>query len=110
MLGNVKITSHHHIWHVLLDITGEQLPSGLADLHRVPEVVYTTYNMGTWDLPGMYAHILRPAALRLGDRYQANPLCPCYNYYICTIMNEFIYINFYFINMRIIGEENSFAL
>ena len=42
-------------------------------------VIYITYNMGNRDLPDVYAHALRPAALRL---YQANPSCPCYNLYI----------------------------
>ena len=45
-------------------------------------VVYITYNMGNWDLPDIYAHALGPAALGLGHIYQANPSCPCYNYYI----------------------------
>ena len=38
--------------------------------------------MGNQDLPDIYAHALGPAALRLGHIYQANPSCPCYNYYI----------------------------
>jgi len=38
--------------------------------------------MGNWDLPDIYALTLGPAALRLGYIYQANPSCPCYNYYI----------------------------
>ena len=49
------------------------------------QVVYITYNMGNWDLPDIYAHSLRPAALGLGHKkiiYQANPACPCYNLYI----------------------------
>ena len=40
------------------------------------------YNMGTRDFPDIYVRALRPAALRLGHIYQANPSCPCYNYYI----------------------------
>ena len=46
------------------------------------QVVYITYNMGNRDLPDIYAHALRPAALGLGHIYQANPSCPCYNLYI----------------------------
>jgi len=44
--------------------------------------------MGNWDLPDIYAHALRPAALGLGHIYQANPSCSCYNFYIiiCTIV------------------------
>ena len=38
--------------------------------------------MGNRDLPDIYAHALGPAALGLGHIYQANPSCPCYNYYI----------------------------
>ena len=45
-------------------------------------MVFVTYNIGTRDLPDIYAHTLRPVALGLGHIYQANPLCPCYNYYI----------------------------
>ena len=46
------------------------------------QVIYITYNMGNRDLPDIYAHALRPAALGLGHIYQANPSCPCYNLYI----------------------------
>ena len=45
-------------------------------------VVYISYNMGNWDLPDIYPLALRPAALGLGDIYQANPSSPCYNYYL----------------------------
>ena len=38
--------------------------------------------MGNRDLPDVYAHALGPVALGLGHIYQANPSCPCYNYYI----------------------------
>jgi len=38
--------------------------------------------MGNWDLPDIYALALGPAALRLRHIYQANPSCPCYNYYL----------------------------
>jgi len=38
--------------------------------------------MGNWDLSDIYALALRPVALGLGHIYQANPSCPCYNYYI----------------------------
>ena len=38
--------------------------------------------MGNRDLPDIYAHVLGPATLGLGHIYQANPSCPCYNYYL----------------------------
>jgi len=41
--------------------------------------------MGNRDLPDIYALTLRPVALGLGHIYQANPSCPCYNYYIMCI-------------------------
>ena len=63
------MSSYLHVW---------------ADFYSVPEVVYTTYNMGTWDLPDIYTRALGPAALWLGHIYQANPLWPCYNYYTHT--------------------------
>ena len=44
--------------------------------------------MGTWDLPDIHACVLGPAALRLGHIYQANPSCPCYNYYIPTTRSQ----------------------
>ena len=53
----------------------------------MPEVEYISYNVGTRDLPDIYAR-----ALGLGHIYQANPLCPCYNYYI------YIYIYIYMLN------------
>ena len=52
-------------------------------------VVYITYNMGNRDLPDVYAHALGPAALGLGHIYQANPSCPCYNYYIYRSLENF---------------------
>ena len=36
-------------------------------------------NMGTWDLPDIYAQAIGPATLGLGHIYQVNPKCPCYN-------------------------------
>ena len=45
-------------------------------------MLYITYKMGTRDFLDIYARALRPAALGLGHIYQANPSCPCYNYYI----------------------------
>jgi len=47
---------------------------------------YITYNMGNWDLPDIYGLAHGSAALGLGHIYQANPSCPCYNYYICTFI------------------------
>ena len=37
------------------------------------------YNMGSWNLSDIHAHVLGPLALGLGHIYQANPTCPCYN-------------------------------
>ena len=45
-------------------------------------VEYISYNMGTRDLPDIYARALGPAALGLGHIYQANPSCSCYNLYL----------------------------
>jgi len=58
----------------------------LVDLSDVlcTSVEYITYNMGNWDLPDIYA--LGLTTLRLGHLYQANPSCPCYNYYIYTML------------------------
>ena len=36
----------------------------------------------------MYALAREPAALGLGHIYQANPSCPCYNYYIYICENR----------------------
>ena len=41
--------------------------------------------MGNRDLLDIYAHALGPVALRLGHIYQANPSCPCYNYYLFNV-------------------------
>ena len=47
--------------------------------------------MGAYDLPDMYA--LSPQACGYGFRhtYQANPLCPCYNYYSHYCISIVIY-------------------
>ena len=46
-------------------------------IYRVLQVIHITCNMGSWDLPDMYA---------LGHTYQANPSCPCTTYtYIPTL-------------------------
>ena len=71
-----------------------------ADFYSVLEVVYITYNMGTWDLPDIYARALgsasyntgksalpdiyaqRPRARSTQERvriYQAKHDCLCYN-------------------------------
>ena len=52
-------------------------------------------NMGNWDLLDVYAHTFRPAVLGLGQIYQANPSCPCYNLYIHTNTCTFIIIAIY---------------
>ena len=52
---------------------------------------YISYNVGTRDFPDIYAHALGPAALGLGHIYQANPSCPCYNYYIYTYLPGLVY-------------------
>ena len=44
--------------------------------------------MDTWDLSDIYAHALGPVALVLGHIYQANPSCPCYNFYISQALVE----------------------
>ena len=51
-------------------------------IRQIPRAHVTTItcNMCTRDLPDMYALSLRP--LGFGHTYQANPLCPCYNYYM----------------------------
>ena len=83
---------------------GKQLPS---DFYRVPEVVHTTYNMGTWDLPDIYARTLGPAALGLGHIiYQANQSCPCYNYYI-ILQNRLMYN---FSGIEIINKLNCLSI
>ena len=43
------------------------------------DVIHITCNMCSRDLPDMYA-LGRPSGF--GHTYQANPLCPCYNYYM----------------------------
>ena len=69
---------------MLLYITGEQLPS---DFYSVPEVSYTTYNIGTQDLPDMYARALEPAALGLGTYIRQIP-----HAHVITITYMYIYI------------------
>ena len=47
--------------------------------------------MSTLDLPDIRnAHALRPAVNGFENIYQANPLCPCYNYYM--YYQEFIVV------------------
>ena len=47
------------------------------------EVLHISCNMGTRDLPDMYALSPRACGPRAsGHTYQANPLCPCYNLYL----------------------------
>ena len=48
-----------------------------GQIFRVPEVVCISYNMGTWDLPDIYAHSLEPAASGLGI-YIMQILCAHY--------------------------------
>ena len=79
---NNKIEPHNHNEYLLLYKEAEILTSILGRFFRVPEVEYISYNMGTRDFPDIYARALGPAALGLGHIYQANPSCPCYNYYI----------------------------
>ena len=43
-----------------------------ADFYRVLEVIYITYNMGTWNLPDIHAHTLGPAALGFGYIHISN--------------------------------------
>ena len=44
-LQNIIIASYHHIWHLLLYITAEQLRTFVfgGRFYRVPEVVYVIY-------------------------------------------------------------------
>ena len=51
---------------------------------------YISYNVGTRDFPDIYARALGLAALGLGHIYQANPSCPCYNYYIYISLHCFL--------------------
>ena len=63
---------------------------------------YISYNVGTQDFPDIYIYAcaLGPAVLGLGHIYQANPSCPCYNYYI--ILDYIILaVRFYFISICI---------
>ena len=57
---------------------------------------YISYNVGTQDFPDIYVR-----ALGLGHIYQANPSCPCYNYYIYIIYIIYIYILYIYIYIYI---------
>ena len=47
------------------------------------EVLHISCNMGTRELPDMYALSPRACGPRAsGHTYQANPSCPCYNLYL----------------------------
>ena len=71
---NDKIEPHNHNKYPLLYKEAEILTSiSFGQIFRVPEVEYISYNMGTRDFPDIYAHALEPAALGLGQIYQANP-------------------------------------
>ena len=51
-------------------------------------VVYTSYKMGNQDLPDtVYGNTFGPAALGLGQIYQANPSFSCYNSYMHTVFD-----------------------
>ena len=76
---NDEIEPHNHNEYPLLYKEAEILKSSLG-IFRVPEVEHISYNVGTRDFPDICASALGPAGL--GHIYQANPLCPCYNYYI----------------------------
>jgi len=54
-------------------------------LSASPEVLHNTCNMGTSDLPDMYARNPRAAPSGFGHTYQANHSCPCCNYKITTL-------------------------
>ena len=45
----------------------------------IHDVLCNSYNIGTWDLPDIYAQAIGPATLGLGHIYQANLKCPSYN-------------------------------
>ena len=83
---NNKIKPHNHNEYPLLYKEAELLMSGLG---RFLECRKWNILVITWAL-GIFL-IYMPAALRLGHIYQANPSCPCYNYYIFTHQN-FMYL------------------
>ena len=64
-------------------------------IFRVPEVIRITCNMGSQDLPDMYAFSLRACGPRA---YQANPSCPCYNSYTACIRSYVVLYAVYFQN------------
>ena len=66
---------------------------------------YISYNMGKRDLPDIYARALGPAALGLGHIYQANPSCPCYNYYIYVCIYMYMYVVY---KPRLLGVFNKY--
>ena len=45
-------------------------------------ITFCSCNMGTHDLPEMYACSLRAAPSDFGHTFQANHECPCYSYYV----------------------------
>ena len=87
---NVSITSQHWNRHVLLYKPAEQFPSGLGRFLVCQNWYITSYNIGTWGLPDIYAHTLRPVAFWLGCIYQANPSCPYYNLCIRYMVHKSI--------------------
>ena len=64
-------------------ITNPAIPLVLAlSLSPLTEVLHISCNMGTRDLPEMYARSPRAAPLDFGHIFLANHSCPCYNYKI----------------------------
>jgi len=58
-------------------------PSGCTHIGiKALEVLHDSFNMGTRDMPEMYAHSPWAAPLDFGHAFQANHSCPCYNYKI----------------------------
>ena len=70
-------------------ITNPVIPLVLAlRLSALTEVLHNSCNMGTRDLPEMYARSPRAVPSDFGYTFLANHLCPCYNYKIKFVVME----------------------
>ena len=68
---------------IRLHITNPGIPLVLAlRLSALTEVLHISCNMGTRDLPEMYARSPRAVPSDFGHTFLANHSCPCYNYKI----------------------------
>ena len=64
---------------ICLVFVGPQILCAIPGLvRRSITTICNSYNMGTWDLPDIYAQAWGPQARVHGHIYQANPKCPCY--------------------------------